>query len=370
MRVKYQEESSTGRLLKWLVAILKNGIWFIGLVPQLLDLIFTYIPSRLIPSSLLSLIEAGGNWALTIVLVSIGLLISSYLVYKEELEASQAIQDRMALLANSRPDIEVGFRDLQGKLSNRIGFQLEPLAERPDIDELVAKERERLLTSSLVSPAVPPALSEFAKIATTVAAMAMSDPNPNYKDQLDEYLIDFRKYLITQYDIKLNRCLEITPILFNGGPISATDITIELQMPQEYSPPEEHQLSTCTEFDESVRRLYVQKPIPPTRTISRLQAPLINAASLMTPIQPAFQPPDIPSNGPFYDLRGTTWNISYTVDKVVPSLVEDEFDPFPIWAGGVTDSSSWSVTAKIFCSELSTPLSSELYVDFELSSSA
>ncbi len=281
MRVKDQEETSIGRLLKWLAAILKKGIWFIGLVPQLLDLIFTYIPSRLIPSSLLNLIEAGGNWALTIVLVSIGLLISSYLVYKEELEASQAIQDYMALLANSRPDIEVGFRDLQGHLSNRIEFQLEPLPERPDIDELVAKEKERLLTSSPVSPAVPPALSEFAKAAMTLASMAMEELNPNYREALDEYMIDFRKYIIAKYEIGLDRCLEIGPVLSNQGPKSATGIILQLQMPQEYEPPEEHQLATCPEFDEDLRRIYVQRPIPPSPTVSKFEAPLIDKCSVL-----------------------------------------------------------------------------------------
>ena len=333
---------------------MKKGIWFIGFIPQLLDLIFTYIPSRYIPSSLLNLIEAGGNWALTIVLISIGLLISSYLVYKEELEASRAIQVRMALLEDSRPDIEVGFRYLQGNLSNRIEFQLEPLPERPDIDELVAKEKERLLSRSPTSP--------FAK---DLALMAMGDPNPNYGEALDEYMSDFRKYKIAKYEIGLDRCLEIGPMLSNQGPKSATGIVLQLQMPQEYEPLEEHQLATCEELNEDFRELelYVQKPIPPSPTISRLEAPLINAASLMTPFQLDIRPPDIPSNGPSHDLRDGTWNVGYKLNSIVPGIIDDEFDPFPIWVGEVTQSSSWTVIAKAYCSELSTPITSELQID-------
>ena len=357
MKVKDQEETSIGRLLKWLVAILKKGIWFIGLVPQLLDLIFAYIPSRHIPSSLLNLIEAGGNWTLTIVLASIGLMISSYCVYGKELEASRAIQVRMALLEDSRPDIEVGFRDLQGNLSNRIEFQLEPLPERPDIDELVAKKKERLLSRSPTSP--------FAKDLASMVLMAMGDPNPNYGEALDEYMSDFRKYKIAEYEIGLDRCLEIGPMLSNQGPKSATDIVLQLQMPQEYEPLEEHQLATCEELNEDFRELelYVQKPIPPSPTISRLEAPLINAASLMTPFQPDIRPPDIPSNGPFYNLRDGTWNVGYKLNSIAPCLVGDEFDPFPIWVGEVTQSSSWTVIAKVYCSELSTPITSELQID-------
>ena len=351
MKVKDQEETSIGRLLKWLVAILKKGIWLIGLVPQLLALIFAYIPSRHIPSSLLNLTEAGGNWTLTIVPVSICLLISSYLVYKEELEASRAIQVRMALLEDSRPDIEVGFRDLQGNLSNRIEFQLEPLPERPDIDELVAKEKECLLSRSPTSP--------------LMALKAMGDPNPNYGEELDEYMSDFRKYKIAEYEIGLDRCLEIGPMLSNQGPKSATDIVLQLQMPQEYEPLEEHQLATCEELNEDFREieLYVQKRIPPSPTISWLKAPLINAASFMTPFQPDIRPPDIPSNGPCYDLRDGTWNVDYKLNSIVPGISDDKFDPFPIWVGEVTQSSSWTVIAKVYCSELSTPITSELQID-------
>jgi len=77
--------------IRWSSRVLKKGFWVLGLVPQLLDYISTYVPSQNIPAAIRNLLEKGGNWRLTLILVSIGLLVSAFLVH---LETQQALDER------------------------------------------------------------------------------------------------------------------------------------------------------------------------------------------------------------------------------------------------------------------------------------
>ena len=71
------------KFLSWLGQVLRKWWVWLGLLPLLLDLVSAYIPAEYIPSRISSLLEVGANWQLTLVLVTIGMLISAFLVYSE-----------------------------------------------------------------------------------------------------------------------------------------------------------------------------------------------------------------------------------------------------------------------------------------------
>jgi hypothetical protein len=67
----------------WLGQVLRKWWVWLGLFPLLLHLVSAYIPPENMPSRISSLLEVGANWQLTLVLVTIGMLISAFLVYSE-----------------------------------------------------------------------------------------------------------------------------------------------------------------------------------------------------------------------------------------------------------------------------------------------
>lgn len=67
----------------WLTRVLTKWIWLIGLLPLVLDFLTAFIPKRYIPNFILSLLEEGTQWEVTLILFSVGLFISAYLVHRE-----------------------------------------------------------------------------------------------------------------------------------------------------------------------------------------------------------------------------------------------------------------------------------------------
>lgn len=65
----------------WLRAIFKKWVWVLGLTPLLLDYVSSYIPEQYTPTSVANFLETGTTWQLSLVLFSIGLFVSIYLVH-------------------------------------------------------------------------------------------------------------------------------------------------------------------------------------------------------------------------------------------------------------------------------------------------
>jgi hypothetical protein len=99
------------KFVDWLRRVLKKWIWALGFLPQLLDYVSTYIPADYVPSFISDLLEVGGNWQLTGILVAIGLLISAFLVQLE-------VETKLADYEHQEPkyalDIEVSSKICRG----------------------------------------------------------------------------------------------------------------------------------------------------------------------------------------------------------------------------------------------------------------
>jgi hypothetical protein len=69
--------------LYWLKQVIRKWWVWLGLLPLILDLAYAYIPSAFIPPPIDTLLEVGANWQLTLILMTVGLLISAFRVHLE-----------------------------------------------------------------------------------------------------------------------------------------------------------------------------------------------------------------------------------------------------------------------------------------------
>src|SRR5262245_14215846 len=69
--------------IRWTKQIFFKWIWLLGLIPLLLDYVFTYIPTRYIPARILDLTKEGTTLQLTGILFIIGLFVSVFLVHED-----------------------------------------------------------------------------------------------------------------------------------------------------------------------------------------------------------------------------------------------------------------------------------------------
>ena len=67
--------------LYWLKQVTRKWWVWLGLLPLILDLADAYIPSAFIPPPIDTLLEVGANWQLTLILTTVGLLISAFRVH-------------------------------------------------------------------------------------------------------------------------------------------------------------------------------------------------------------------------------------------------------------------------------------------------
>lgn len=347
----------------WGIKVLRKGLWLLGLVPQFLDYVITFIPSGYIPVPLMNLLEKGGNWTLTLLLVTLGIVLSSYLVHRENETEKREFKKQLDEIENARPDIKVGLKNEAGSLATCLTITLAQNPPRPDFDKIVLAKRKELLDKK-----PPPKIDDYPdavqKLMGSLQPDLFGEPNPDYEKEVEEYLKKYREYLVAQYEIGLQRSFSLSPVVVNTGGSAATEITIEILMPPQYSKPAEHQVFDRDEFDEDFRYLLVQKPPEPKptkRSLSQILSYPIFDASRSIGFEAAITES---LYGPFFEERDGNWIITYKIKKLVPQYVDDEFDPFWIWVGELDTSTTWELDVIVYSAEFQEPQTSRIDIQF------
>lgn len=340
---------------------MKKWIWALGFLPLILDYIATYMPSKYIPELVKSILDNGGNWIVTIVFVSFFFVISSYLVYIEIEKDKQYIQNRLDSIENLAPNINVGLKDINGNFTEEFVVRLKKIPPYPNFDEIIDDKRNQLLSKKQTNTSnrlfkndVSRIRSDFGSLTDTLA----SEPNPEYENEIDEYLINYRKFLLTKFEFELDRSFSFSPIVVNTGGSPATDVTIEIIMPHQYNKPDVHQSFDRREKDEYAF-LLESEPRKPKPTINPF-FDLILTPNILSESAPVLDDLD----EPFIEYRNGKWIITYTVNKLVPQYYEDEFAPFWIWVTHNVKSLIWDLKVKIYSSELREPQERNITIEF------
>ena len=363
--------SSAKNPVVWLWRVLKKGFLLLGVLPQLLDYVSTYIPSQYIPSYVRDFLEKGGDWRLTSFLVGIGFLVSAFLVHLDTQRELRELEIRVRELEDQKPRITVGFQDETGHLTKTLRIQLRPLPPKPDLNALVEKKRECLLKKWRDRHSAP----------NTIASIIESvnrGPNPHYEEDVEEYLPKYRSYLIRRYEQRVanDRTRSVVPVVQNEGHYPATDVTIEFTMPEAYREPARHQHPVpitgeiAQEFGltkEELLELEVQDlcELPPEPQPSVSLVPPV-PYSMLRPSSVDHIQEVSNTSGPFHDIRDGVHYIAYSIEKLIQHRPEYGFEPFHIWLGEIEHCVTWEIPVRITSATLQEPEEDVLHVEIEI----
>jgi len=346
-------------LIRWSWKVLRKGVWILGFVPQLLDYVSTYVPPEYVPRLIRGLLERGGNWQLTLVLVGVGLVASAYLVHLETIQVVNEQDQKIRDLESHQPDIVVGFQDRARHLVETLALQLGSLPPTPDFDALVEIKRQELLANR-------PSVHSMTGLATIVAATPFNRPNPHYEKEIEQYLVKYREFLVRVHECRINRAYAIYPIVENKGNHPADNVTIEFAMPADYKEPAEHQCFDRSATSPEDLELYFLQPREPKPFISHLDMLQDIAVphtfnSILSGIEPS-------SNivGPNHEQRDGTHYISYTIERLVQHRPEADFDPFWLWLVDVNRPTTWQIPFTVTSAHLRQPQEGRLLLDIQV----
>jgi len=321
---------------------------------------------------ILEFISPGGiiKWLIYLALVIVSMLIGSYQVFTEiRKEHSKELNDltqdintlneKIRELEEKRPRVNVRFVNENGKPTQRLKIHLTPLPPMVDLENKIKEKRNELIAKKNPSP-----IELDTKLKITIAGL--DKLNPDYDREVDEYLINYRQYLIEKYECSIadDRLRRIEITVENKGLYPATDVTIEMSMPREFKAPSETILLSkkFSEIDQSYF------PSPPKEPSLYFKPTDLGFAALTIPSYPSQNhliQNDRSQNtsGPTISFSDETNVISYKAKKLIQNLPEQEFDSVQTWLGGVELSTTWEIPVKIYAAELPSPVTDTLWID-------
>jgi hypothetical protein len=328
------------------------------------------------------------DWLAYAILAIVALTAGSYLVFedlwkeyqqeKAKYESTIAAQEvrarelegRIGELEARQPRISAGFQDDAGRLVKRIKFQLRPLPQSPDLDSLVEEKRKHLLRRKA---------DEGSPLAL------VKRPNPDYLEELEQYLAEYRQFLYRQYEYSfaLDRTRCIVPAVENGGNGPATALKVELSMPKAYQAPAKHQfhprlprleeidgysvesLQESKEFCEAILLDPPQEPQPVVEFGVILGSVFYADSFVRSPVPSVISSTRESDNteGPIEETRDGVELIVYRVERLVQGCREDEFEPLWMWLGEIKHPMIWEIPVRITCAELPQPQEDMLVLD-------
>lgn len=346
----------------WLVRIFEKWAWLLGAIPLLTDYLAAYVPSGYMPAFVRSIVDQGIPWSITLAFLTIGLLISAYLVHREDNQRIRSLQVEVQRQSSIGPEIDVNLL-FEGKgPKSEIEIPLAPMPTKADIDKLVEEKRSQLLENAEPSGNLQTPIEELGRLAQIAALAAMREPNSDYEEEVEDFIVEYRQYLEIKYDLRVDRAYSLTPYAINLGREPATSVTIEFTMPEEYERPAPHQQIKRDDLDETVLHLYSVPPREPRPYRDRfgIETPGVAASTLMG----LFEKPSAPASGPYFEKSHKAWSIAYEVGQLVPKLPEKDLEPFWIWAGDVEPGDQWIIVSRVYAEELPEPHMRHLILTF------
>jgi hypothetical protein len=328
------------------------------------------------------------EWAPYVITVGIAVVVGSYFVFANAVREFEGKKDeykhtvsqlefKLSQLEYAQPRITVGFQDDARRLVKTVQLQLRPLPPKPDFDALVEEERKRLLAKS-------PSRGKL------VVPMIYYRRNAHYGEEVEQYLIEYRDYLLKRYERRVaeDRTRSLVPVVENQGYYPANNVTIEFEMPGAYRQPEKHQLceTEITEEDleglggsgQELRELedrricgFPREPEPFTSVWAPSLSTVWAATGGLSPSVPLAQAPGISkTSGPVHEDREGVHFIVYQIQQLVQHRPEDDFEPLFLWLGDVGHSVVWKIPVTITSADLREPLQEVLQLDIGITEEA
>jgi len=346
----------------WLIRVILKAFWLLGFLPLVLDFLFAYIPQEWIPERIRLFIENGASWSITLILITIGLLVSAFLVNKEDQKIIRQLKTSREDSSLLMPSVIVKLCLIPMEPTNELSISISENPTKPDIDMLINNKRNELLGKEKTPQATDTLAEAFRTISQSALMASLSEPNPNYKEDIEKYLLEYESYLVKEYEIKLDRAFKLAPYFINEGKTSATSASIEFIMPDDYYPPLDHQKKARSFIDAFDIEYHVHPPEEPKRYKNIIGE--ISSVSLSTPWVNKSIQEELNSEGPFFHKSNGKWIITYNIGELVPQKPLFDFDPFWIWAGTVSIDEKWTIKTKVYANELSSPQESQIQVHF------
>jgi hypothetical protein len=310
------------------------------------------------------------KWVFYIIILVAGLIVGSYFVFADllrehrdkEKELERAIGElelKISELEDKRPRIVIGLQDEAKHSVKRLEVRLSPCSPRPDLDGLVEKKREELLARQHHG-------RSSGNIAAAIASAALGRPTPNYREEVEQYLVEYRNFLVRAYESTLDRAYPITPVVENKGRCPASNVTIEFVMPADYKKPAEHQCYGAVLEDEYEFNPFLFPPDEPKPFISPLDT--LSNVTIPALSRPVFPQIELPSDisGPFYEEKDGVYHITYSIEKLIQHRPEDDFEPFWLWLADIHHPTTWEIPVRIYAADLPLPEEETVFIDIKV----
>jgi hypothetical protein len=234
----------------WVLRVLGKFFWLLGFIPLILDFILAYIPQKNIPPFVRSYIDSGATLPITLGFIILGFIFSAYLVNKEDQDRIRKLESKIEESIISRPSTHVKLCFRKHEPASEINIPLSENPPKPDFDKLIYDKRDELIGKKITKNTLGSFHEALRSLSQSALLSTMNEPNPDYEEEVEEYLEEYREYLIRKYEFKLDRAFKLYPFVVNDGPISATSASLELIMPKDYDLPKNHQMTTRSDYSE------------------------------------------------------------------------------------------------------------------------
>lgn len=366
-------------VIEWSKRILKKWFWTIGLLPVAIDLISAYIPQQDIPPFLAEFLTNGSNWIFTFTLVTIFLLVSSYLVFLEEVQArvieNSDLREKLSVLQtsldsyqNSEPRLVFGFKGVNRTLHTlhkEISVKVKTHEEKPDFDLYLDARR-----SMLLSKYSQQTWKDNSQLFSQHRFLKQKDV---YEEEVEEHIEKYRDYLERKYAAQVTNsvALWVYPVAKNEGRSPAEKTTIIISLPPDYEHPTESVFEIAKvihDGEENYLKYFLRPPAEPSLT---LNLDMMNFSLPDNKETPDFselirQASNV--NGPSYLVRSDgVATVEYEVKELVQHKSEVEMDPFLLWLESAKNLSKWELPVKIVSASLREPIFEKLTIQVELS---
>jgi len=312
------------------------------------------------------------KWVFYLTLLATGVIVGGYQVFaelvkeheKETTEFAHALSElesKFRELESRQPRILVGFQNETGHLVQRLQLQLNPLPPKPSVDEEVKQKRDKLLARKQnIKPIHRPSDASIFEI--------IRKPNPKYEEEVEEYLEQYRKYLLKLHEHTIigDRARYITLVVENQGLYPANNVTIELEMPTAYRKPsgkQELEIWYSMEDEHDLHPPEEPKLFNDFMDIGRSHLP---SFALGVPAQDLNTTKPSNTSGPEFIERDGLQLIVYHIKKLIQNRPENDFASFLLWLEDIEQSISWEIPVKIYAEELHRPLEQTLWLDIEI----
>lgn len=281
------------------------------------------------------------------------LIVGGYFAFVELLKDYDELEEKVNNLDDQKPDIDVSFLREDGQISKETTLWLHPMAPEPDFDVMVEEERKKLIANR------PNNHPLFGRMDSSSGIV-----NRHYMQDVEDYLVEYREYLVRVYESTINRANAIRLFVENRGQYPANNVTVELIMPPDFVVPSEHHCFDRTSNDRRITEYLVSAPRPPKAFLdisSMVNLPPIEpVGSLISGIQNRAN-----INGPEYRSKGGRIHVAYTIEKLVQHNPEEDFEPFWLWLGNMEQSDNWEIPVRITSSDLRSPEAKKLLIRIE-----